>query len=117
GMASLIKTVLALQHRAIPANLHFHKPNHHAPFDLLPVEVPTKLTPWPQTEGRALAGVSAFGFGGTNSHVVLLEAPTRPTAQAASATLHLLPLSAKNPAALKAVAKSYREFLSRPDGP
>ncbi len=118
GMASLIKTVLALEHRAIPANLHFNTPNPHAPFDRLPVSVPTSLTPWPHGEGRALAGVSAFGFGGTNSHVVLQEAPPRPPAEkTAAASLHLLPLSAKTAAGLKAMAQSFRDFLAQPDAP
>ena len=69
GMAGLIKTVLALQHGQIPPNLHFSTPNPHIPWDELPVTVPTERTPWP-TEKR-LAGVSSFGFSGTNAHVVL----------------------------------------------
>ena len=75
GIAGLIKVALALKHREIPPNLHFVEPNPHIPFDELPLRVQTTLGPWPVETGRALAGVSSFGFGGTNAHVVLEEAP------------------------------------------
>ena len=75
GIAGLIKVALALRHREIPPSLHFEEPNPHIPFDELPLRVQTTLGPWPATPGPALAGVSSFGFGGTNAHVVLEEAP------------------------------------------
>ena len=75
GIAGLIKVALALQHREIPPSLHFEEPNPHIPFDELPLRVQTALSPWPADAGPALAGVSSFGFGGTNAHVVLEEAP------------------------------------------
>ena len=75
GIAGLIKVALALRHREIPPSLHFEKPNPHIPFDELPLRVQTTLSPWPAESGPALAGVSSFGFGGTNAHVVLEEAP------------------------------------------
>jgi acyl transferase domain-containing protein/acyl carrier protein len=74
GVAGLIKTALALKHRTVPPNLHFRKGNPHIPFDALRLKVPTSLEPWPERNGRALAGVSSFGFGGTNCHVVLGDA-------------------------------------------
>ncbi|WP_240777674.1 type I polyketide synthase, partial [Nonomuraea basaltis] len=67
GVAGLIKTVLSLHHGVIPPSLHFHRPNPHIPWDRL--RVVTAPTPWPRADARA--GVSAFGFGGTNAHVVL----------------------------------------------
>ncbi|MEU8361303.1 SDR family NAD(P)-dependent oxidoreductase [Nonomuraea sp. NPDC048882] len=67
GIAGLIKTVLALHHGLIPPSLHFHRPNPHIPWDTL--RVVTEPTPWPRRDARA--GVSAFGFGGTNAHVVV----------------------------------------------
>jgi acyl transferase domain-containing protein len=73
GVAGLIKTALAMRHRQIPGNLHFRQPSQHIPFDQLRLEVPTAPRPWPE-RGPALAGVSSFGFGGTNCHV-LLAAP------------------------------------------
>ncbi|MFB4271151.1 SDR family NAD(P)-dependent oxidoreductase [Nonomuraea sp. GTA35] len=67
GVAGLIKAVLALHHGVIPPSLHFRRPNPHIPWDTL--EVVTSPTPWPRADARA--GVSAFGFGGTNAHVAL----------------------------------------------
>ncbi|WP_315788435.1 type I polyketide synthase [Fischerella sp. JS2] len=73
GIAGLIKVVLAIKHRQIPSNLHFHQPNPEIPFDELHLQVQTSLTSWPYPEEPALAGVSSFGFGGTNCHVVVQE--------------------------------------------
>jgi acyl transferase domain-containing protein len=69
GIAGLIKASLCLTHRAIPPNLHFHRPNPYIDFVGLGLRVPTSYEPWPD-RGR-LAGVSSFGWGGTNVHVVL----------------------------------------------
>ncbi|WP_410586578.1 beta-ketoacyl synthase N-terminal-like domain-containing protein [Amycolatopsis sp. lyj-23] len=74
GIAGLIKVVLALQHGALPPQLHFAAPNPHIAFGSLGLKVVTERTEWPRHTGRATAGVSAFGFGGTNAHVVLEEA-------------------------------------------
>ncbi|WP_394843017.1 acyltransferase domain-containing protein [Pendulispora brunnea] len=72
GMAGLIKTVQALKHRRLPPSLHFETPNPNIAFDALNLEVQTALTSWtPEEEGTLFAGVSSFGFGGTNAHVVL----------------------------------------------
>ncbi|WP_406335261.1 beta-ketoacyl synthase N-terminal-like domain-containing protein [Streptomyces sp. NBC_00203] len=73
GIAGLIKTVLALQHGEIPPQLHFTRPGPHADLDGLGLRVVTAAEPWPRYSGTATAGVSAFGFGGTNAHVVLAE--------------------------------------------
>ncbi|NJP93728.1 SDR family NAD(P)-dependent oxidoreductase [Nonomuraea sp. FMUSA5-5] len=67
GVAGLIKTVLAMHHGVIPPSLHFRRPNPHVPWDTL--KVVTEPTAWPRPDARA--GVSAFGFGGTNAHVCL----------------------------------------------
>ena len=72
GVASLIKTVLAMRRGLIPGNLHFHDPNPHLDWDGLPVRVVSAMTDWPSHPGRPpRAGVSAFGISGTNSHVVV----------------------------------------------
>ncbi|KFU81973.1 phthiocerol/phenolphthiocerol synthesis type-I polyketide synthase D [Amycolatopsis lurida] len=76
GIAGLIKVVLALDHGLVPAVLHFREPNPHIAFDGL--SVVSTPTPWPRYSGRARAGVSAFGFGGTNAHVVVEEWPKAP---------------------------------------
>lgn len=73
GIAGLIKTVLALHHGEIPPHLHFTGPGPHADLDALGLRVVTGPEPWPRYSGTARAGVSAFGFGGTNAHVVLRE--------------------------------------------
>ncbi|PRQ04170.1 Phthiocerol synthesis polyketide synthase type I PpsC [Enhygromyxa salina] len=75
GMAGLIKTTLALHHGVIPPNLHFETPNPHIDFDRLRLQVPTQPRAWPQRERARLAGVSSFGFGGTNAHLALESAP------------------------------------------
>ncbi|WP_433330484.1 SDR family NAD(P)-dependent oxidoreductase [Spirillospora sp. CA-294931] len=82
GVAGLIKTVLALHHRTIPASLHYKEPNPHIPFDELRLAVVARETPWPERSHPPRAGVSGFGFGGTNAHVILEAAPAvRETAQ------------------------------------
>ncbi|MPY57374.1 type I polyketide synthase [Streptomyces spongiae] len=73
GIAGLIKTVLALHHGEIPPQLHFTRPGPHADLDALGLRVVTSREPWPRYSGTATAGVSSFGFGGTNAHVVLTE--------------------------------------------
>ncbi|MFD0019956.1 acyltransferase domain-containing protein [Streptomyces sp. NPDC058382] len=83
GITGLIKTVLALHHGEIPAQLHFREPGPHADLDGLGLRVVTQPEPWPRYSGTATAGVSAFGFGGTNAHVALAEyRPAPPTAAA-----------------------------------
>ena len=79
GIAGIIKTVLAMRHRAVPPSLHLHHPNPHIPFAALRLHVPTALTAWPAPlDAPALAGISAFGWGGTNAHIVLEAAPPEP---------------------------------------
>jgi acyl transferase domain-containing protein/acyl carrier protein len=115
GIAGLIKVALAIKHEEIPANLHFREPNPLIPFIDLPLRVQTKLGPWPAELGPPLAGVSSFGFGGTNAHVVLQQAPRSPgTSGRATVTrpCYLLPLSARSPEALQAIAQTYQTFLS-----
>ncbi|ONI89358.1 hypothetical protein ALI144C_05300 [Actinosynnema sp. ALI-1.44] len=74
GVAGFIKAALCLRHGEIPPNLHFHNPNPHIDFAELGLRVPVERELWP--EGRAaLAGVSSFGWGGTNVHVVLRGVP------------------------------------------
>ena len=78
GVAGLVKAVLALQHRQIPASLHFEKPNPHIDFAALKLRVPTALEPFPDGDGPLFAGVNSFGFGGANAHVILEEPPFHP---------------------------------------
>ncbi|MDH7486314.1 MAG: beta-ketoacyl synthase N-terminal-like domain-containing protein [Anaerolineae bacterium] len=127
GVAGLIKVALALKHREIPPSLHFQEPNPLIPFDELPLRVQQTLAPWPESDGPALAGVSSFGFGGTNAHLVLQEAPPSPLRtslplggteggpSSLALRAHLLPLSARSPEALSALARACRDFLTAQD--
>ncbi len=109
GIAGLIKTVLALEHAEIPPAPNFTAPNPRIDFAASPVYVNRELTAWPRGAAPRRAGVSAFGFGGTNAHVVLEEAPAVPARPAAPTSgapaRHLLVLSAKTAPALAAAAR------------
>jgi acyl transferase domain-containing protein/thioesterase domain-containing protein/acyl carrier protein len=112
GVASLIKTVLALQHESLPPSLHFEVPNPAIDFASSPFVVNAARRPWPRAAAPRRAGVSSFGFGGTNAHVVLEEAPLPPAA-APSRALQLLVLSARTPAALDTVTERLATHLDR----
>jgi acyl transferase domain-containing protein/NADPH:quinone reductase-like Zn-dependent oxidoreductase/SAM-dependent methyltransferase len=113
GIAGLMKAVLCLQHREIPPHLHFHNPSPHIPWQKWPIIVPTELTPWYGVDGRLIAGVSSFGFSGTNAHVVLEAAPAIESVEAAvERPLHVLALSAKNEAALRELAGRLAGYLA-----
>jgi myxalamid-type polyketide synthase MxaE and MxaD len=118
GIAGLMKAVLMLKHREIPPSLHFQTPNPHIPFDDLPLSVQQALAPWPRKNGEVFAGVNSFGFGGTNAHVILGAAPETAAAlieaedtNSSEATAFLLPLSARTPESLHALAGAYRQTL------
>ncbi|MFJ7530463.1 type I polyketide synthase [Streptomyces griseus] len=76
GIAGLVKTVLSLAHRRIPPSLNFTRAHPDIPLDELRLGVVQEATPWPESTGPAFAGVSSFGMGGTNCHVVLAATPT-----------------------------------------
>ncbi|WP_079645203.1 type I polyketide synthase [Mycobacteroides abscessus] len=120
GVAGLIKTALALRHRVIPPSLHYTTPNPHIPFRRLGLTVVTELTPWPDAGATAIAGVSAFGFGGTNAHVVVAEAPSVPAARTPEIAIsdegrtELLPISARSEEALLAMVDRYEAALAKP---
>ncbi|MBE9178533.1 SDR family NAD(P)-dependent oxidoreductase [Oculatella sp. LEGE 06141] len=105
GIAGLIKTVLALKHRQIPPSLHFEQPNPQIDFTNSPFYVNTKLTDWHSTTPR-WAGVSSFGMGGTNAHIILQEAPPMAPSQPSLRPWQLLLLSAKTESALDTATKN-----------
>ncbi|WP_110945410.1 type I polyketide synthase [Streptomyces avicenniae] len=118
GLSGLIKTVLCLEHRQIPASLHVGTPHPGVPWNELPVEIPDKLHDLPDLGRPAVAGVSAQGSSALNAHVVLREAPAPapPALEPAPAdTRYVLVFSARGPAALKALAHSYADYLG-PEG-
>ncbi|HUY31425.1 MAG TPA: beta-ketoacyl synthase N-terminal-like domain-containing protein [Pirellulales bacterium] len=142
GMAGLIKTLLCLRHRELPANLHFRQlnPKIAAAIDGLPIKVCQQLMPWQAADGRHIAGISSFGFGGTNAHVIVtsvgnglravppdgrpaagvaelvrVRADVPPAPAPPASPHHLLCLSAKTPGALTALVAAYADELSRTD--
>lgn len=116
GVTGLIKVVLSLQHQAIPPHLHLQKPSEHIAWERYAIEVPTQLRQWKPINGRRIAGVSSFGFSGTNVHVVLEEAPLSPVAEAAmERPYHLLTVSAKTAHGLTAQVDKYRARLQAHD--
>ena len=116
GMAGLIKAALCLQREAIPRNLHFSVLNPRLSLDGTSFVLPAETLPWKAGAKPRLAGVSAFGISGTNAHVILEEAPRKEApAQAVSfkePSCYALPMSAKSPEGLSALARAYREVLS-----
>ena len=112
GVAGLLKLVLALQHREIPAHLHLETLSPHIDAAALGVTVPTVHTPWPAIDGRHLAGLSSFGFSGTNAHAVVEAAPAAVADEIDADTdrpQHLLALSARDPRALAALAGAFAD--------
>ena len=117
GVAGLIKTVLALEHRELPASLGFEQPNPKIDFSRGPFAVNHRLQPWPAENGPRRAGVSSFGIGGTNAHLVLEEAPPR-SPGGASRPHQLLLLSAQGEEPLFQAAVELADHLeSRPEIP
>ncbi len=119
GIAGIIKTVLALHHEEIPPHLHFGKLNPYISLGDAPIRIPTALEPWRPGERPRLAGVSSFGFGGTNAHIILGEAPVGAglapgqTPADFSRPAALLTLSARTEAALAALASQTSDFFEK----
>ena len=104
GLAGLLKLCLVLGKGEIPPHLHLERKNPHIPWQQLPIEVPTRVTPWAAGQPR-LGGVSAFGLSGTNAHAIVEAAPDRePDVELDPSTIELCVLSARTPAALRELA-------------
>ena len=128
GITGFLKTVLSLTHRELPASLNFEVPNPAIAFDKLGLRVQAETGPWPSADAPLLAGVSAFGIGGTNCHVVLGDAPDRmygllrpdaeDRAEEASTPAAALawPVSGRGAAGLRAQAKRLIRFLDERPG-
>ncbi|MGO9654900.1 SDR family NAD(P)-dependent oxidoreductase [Mycobacterium sp.] len=121
GIAGVIKVILSLEHEVLPQHLHFRNPSPHIPWDELAVQVVKEATAWERNGRPRVAGVSSFGFAGTNAHVILEEAPDEvgqvavapgPADQPGDRRFSVLPLSARTPAALVQIADQYRSWLS-----
>ncbi|HUZ54891.1 MAG TPA: SDR family NAD(P)-dependent oxidoreductase [Streptosporangiaceae bacterium] len=115
GVTGLIKTALALEHRLIPASLHYEEPNPKIDFGSNPFYVNASLAPWEADGGPRRACVSSFGMGGTNAHVVLEEAPDEDQERRDDRPVHLLQLSARTPKALTTAAARLAAHLEATD--
>ena len=112
GIAGLIKVALSLKFKQIPPSLHFQEPNPYIRFDQLPLRVQETLEPWPKSIYPALAAVSSFGFGGTNAHAILEEAPAR-LSSGETRPWQLLILSGKSQKALDAITYQLAHHLTK----
>ncbi|MCB9419418.1 MAG: amino acid adenylation domain-containing protein [Ardenticatenaceae bacterium] len=117
GVAGVIKTALAMQHKQIPATLHFKRPNPAINIEQTPFYVVDKLTDWPESKTPRRAGVSSFGVGGTNAHIIMEEAP--PVEESGEARPYqTIMLSAKTEEALAAMTDNLANHLAQhPDLP
>ncbi len=117
GVAGVLKVVLALEHQELPKHLNFQNPSPHIPWDRIPVRVVEQPVAWERGARPRIAGISSFGFSGTNAHVILEEAPATAPASAPAEPgddrrFSLLTLSARTPAALAQAAQNYRGWLA-----
>jgi acyl transferase domain-containing protein/acyl carrier protein len=113
GIAGLIKVLLALKHGRIPRHLHLTHPSSHVQWKQLSLTIPKESMPWPPGVEGPVAGVSSFGFSGTNAHIII-KAPPKVAARTPDVDrpLHLLPLSAQSAQALKASAGRMHTYLT-----
>ncbi|MDJ1136009.1 SDR family NAD(P)-dependent oxidoreductase [Streptomyces iconiensis] len=111
GVVGLIKTLMSMRHRILPPSLNFDEPNPQIDFDASPLYVNTELSPWTSDSGPLRAGLSSFGVGGTNAHVVLEEPPALPAATPPARDHQLIVLSARTPTALESSATALGEHL------
>lgn len=118
GVGGIIKTVLAMEHRAIPACANFETPNPDLDLKTSPFTINTQLQSWDRPKnGKRRAGVSSFGVGGTNAHLIIEEAPPLQTGPSRR-SWHVLPLSARADEPLNTIAANLRTFLeTKPDVP
>jgi acyl transferase domain-containing protein len=115
GIAGFLKVVLALGHEEIPPHLHFKTPNPYIDWTGSPVQIPTKPVAWPAGTVKRIAGVSSFGFTGTNAHVILEEAPASAVAAVydrRNRPTSILTISAKTEPALDELSARFQQALS-----
>ncbi|MGA8114183.1 MAG: SDR family NAD(P)-dependent oxidoreductase [Actinocatenispora sp.] len=115
GVVGVIKTVLSIEHGLVPPSLNYESPNPAIDFESSPFYVNTVLSTWDREETPRRAGISSFGIGGTNAHVILEEAP-EPRPRDVDGGTHLLQLSARSEAALaNAVERLSTHLTEHPD--
>ncbi|MBV8851517.1 MAG: SDR family NAD(P)-dependent oxidoreductase [Methylobacteriaceae bacterium] len=114
GIAGVLKAMLALEHNVLPASLHFDEPNPDIPFGDLNLQVADTAIPLEQRIGTRFAGVSSFGFGGTNAHVIVADSPKAESALVAAKPAYLM-ISAHTKAALAALSAQYATLTEDAD--
>ncbi|OLP20306.1 hypothetical protein BST81_00780 [Leptolyngbya sp. 'hensonii'] len=112
GIAGLIKVVLSLQQEWIPAHLHFNQINPLIELTQIPAVIPVEGQPWLRQTGRRLAGISSFGFSGTNAHVILEEAPVQSSSAEIDRSHHVFTLTAQTKSGLRDLAVRYQQHLA-----
>ncbi|TMQ02595.1 MAG: acyltransferase domain-containing protein, partial [Deltaproteobacteria bacterium] len=119
GIAGLIKVALAIEHRLLPASLHFVTPNPRIAFEGVVVQAAT--TPWPDERQPLVGGVTSLGLTGVNAHVIVGEAPRDEAVAAAperaAERVEILAVSARGRVALAALAREYARILRSRDAP
>ncbi|MCX7748507.1 MAG: SDR family NAD(P)-dependent oxidoreductase [Clostridia bacterium] len=117
GIASLLKTVMALKHGELPPSIHFRRPNHKIPFEDSPVYVNDRLRKWESSGLPRRCGISGFGLSGTNCHLVLEEYIKVQDSEADKGSNargpQVITMSAKNKEALDKLIKRYNDFLGQ----
>ena len=113
GLAGLIKVCLSLKNELIPPTLHFREFNPHVDFGATPFTVNTQAVPWPRGERPRCAGLSSFGIGGTNVHVILEEAPAEPRESVPLPGPHVVLLSARSAHSFAGLRTAYQKHLER----
>ncbi|MDP4174898.1 MAG: SDR family NAD(P)-dependent oxidoreductase, partial [Bacteroidota bacterium] len=117
GIAGIIKVILMLKHKAIPGNINFNKLNPHIQLPEGQIQIADKFESWEESDNIRIAGVSSFGFGGVNAHVILEEyneklkpvhIPDRP--------YNILTVSAKDEDALAHLIQNYKNEILNRDG-
>ncbi len=115
SIVGIIKTALALHYEQLPATLHFTKPNPQIDFKNSPFEVNASLRPWQRGELPRRAGVSTFGLGGTNAHIIIEEAPysVRSPQSVVGSSPEIMVLSAKTEQALEKSTANLVSFFEK----
>ncbi len=113
GIASLIKVVMALKHKVIPASINFENPNPYINFAESPVYINDSLQKWEKGDSPRRAAINAFGFSGTNCHLVLEEAGEISSAEpAAQKSAYCLTISAKSQSVLEQMVMDFKKFIN-----
>ncbi|MBE7512944.1 MAG: type I polyketide synthase [Anaerolineales bacterium] len=115
GVAGVIKAALILYHKQIPPHLHFRTANPEIDLDALRLRIPLKVEPLPAVAGESYVGINSFGYGGTNAHAILSNAPPPTEAEddpALSSSVYAVPLSARSSEALHQTAAAHAAHLT-----